>query len=106
MKKSTAQIIRDELKNVIPEIVHQTKLTIKDDLKDLRDQIADDIDGKLKIQKREILKEMDTKLSNQKDEIVKDVSEYVADTIVPMLEERDKQIAQVKKKVGLSPLVD
>src|SRR3989344_2606007 len=78
------------------------KYATKDDLKDLRGQITDDIDGKLKVQKREILDEMDTKLTKQKEEIVKDVGEYIVDTIVPMFDKRDKQVARIEKKVGLA----
>lgn len=75
------------------------KYSTKDDLKDLRSQITDDIDGKLKIQKREILEEvdvkLDTKLAKQKDEIVKEVGGYVAEIIVPMFDTRDRQVAGV-----------
>ncbi|MCX6791990.1 MAG: hypothetical protein NT149_03050 [Candidatus Gottesmanbacteria bacterium] len=65
--------------------------TTKDDLKDLRGQLNDDIDGKL---------------VHQKKEIVKEVGEYIADTIVPMFDKRDKQIARIEKKVGLPLIVD
>ncbi|OGG27562.1 hypothetical protein A3A64_02920 [Candidatus Gottesmanbacteria bacterium RIFCSPLOWO2_01_FULL_48_11] len=63
----------------------------KNDLKDFRQQINDDIDGKL---------------AKQKEDIVKDVGEYIADTVVPMFEERDEQLARLNKKVGLPSLVD
>lgn len=61
----------------------------KDDLKDLREQLNEDIDGKL---------------AKQKEDVVKDVGEYITDTIVPMFEERDEQLARLNKKVNLSPL--
>src|SRR3989338_6274777 len=67
------------------------KFATKDDLKDLREQLNDDIDGKL---------------VNQKQEIVDDVAEYIADTLVPMFEKRDVQIARLNKKVGISSLAD
>lgn len=76
----------------------------KDDLKDLRSQITDDIDGKLKIKKREILSEMDKKLAKQKDEIVNSVAKDIVETIVPLIDEQDKKIAGIQKKIGLSPL--
>lgn len=79
---------------------------IKDDLKDMRSQISDDIDGKLKIHKREIIEAIDTKLANQKEEIIKGVGEYVADIIVPMFDERDNKIARIEKKLNLPPLVN
>lgn len=82
------------------------KYSTKDDLKDLRSQLNDDIDGKLKIQKREILTEMDSKFSKQKEAIVKDVGDYIADIIVPMFEKKDEQVARIEKKIGLSPLAD
>src|SRR3989344_7787800 len=78
----------------------------KEDLKDLRSQMSDDIDGKLKIQKREILAEMYTKFAKQKEEVVKGVGKYVADIIVPMFDERDKHIARIQKKLNLPPLAD
>lgn len=67
------------------------RFATKDDLKDLRHQINDDIQGKL---------------TKQKDEIVKDVGDYIADTIVPMFEERDKRFIRIERKLNLSPLVD
>ena len=63
----------------------------KDDLKDLREQINEDIDGKL---------------ANQKEEIVKEVGEYIADTIVPMFEERDNRLTRIEKKLNLPPLAN
>jgi hypothetical protein len=45
-------------------------------------------------------------LKDQKEEIVNSVGEYIADTIVPMFDQRDKKIARVEKKLNLPPLVD
>jgi hypothetical protein len=67
------------------------KYATKDDLKDLRGQLNDDIDGKLVLQKENIIKE---------------VGGYIADTIVSMFEKRDKQVARIEKKIGLRPFVD
>lgn len=80
---------KDDLKAM--EARQDKKFVTKDDLKDLREQLNDDIDGKL---------------ANQKQDIVKDVSEYIADTLVPMFEKRDEQLARLNKKVGISSLVD
>jgi hypothetical protein len=88
-------ILVDSMKKVFPT---------KDDLKDMRSQITDDIDGKLKIQKRDLLDEIDIKLKKQKDDIVKDVADLTADTLIPMFDEHDTQIARLEKHVGLSQL--
>ena len=66
------------------------KNATKEDLKDLRSQINDDIDGKLK---------------NHEEKIIKGVGEYVTDIIVPMFEERDEKIERLEKKVGISSAV-
>lgn len=77
--------------------------TTKDDLKDLRSQITDDIDGKLKIQKREILSEMDKKLAKQKDDIVSSVNKDIVDTIMPLIDEQDTKIVKIERKIGIFP---
>lgn len=63
----------------------------KESLKDLREQINDDMDGKLKL---------------QKEATVKEVGEYIVDTLVPMFDQRDKKITRIEKKLNLPPLVD
>ena len=82
-------VTKDDL--VSMEKRQDRKYATKDDLKDLREELNDDIDGKL---------------VHQKKEIVKEVGEYIADTIVPMFDKRDKQIVRIEKKIGLPPLVD
>jgi hypothetical protein len=87
MKKVFAT--KDDL--VAMEKRQDKKYASKDDLKDLREQLNDDVDGKL---------------VRQKEQIVKEVGEYIADTIVPMFDKRDTKIARVEKKLNLPPLVD
>lgn len=45
-------------------------------------------------------------LKDQKEEIVEAVGEYIADTIVPMFDQRDKKISRIEKKLNLPPLAD
>ena len=51
-------------------------------------------------------KDLLSALKDQKDEIVNAVGEYIADTIVPMFDKRDKQLYRIEKKLNLPPLVD
>ena len=51
-------------------------------------------------------KDLQKALKDQKEEIVDAVGEYIADTIVPMFDQRDKKIARIEKKFNLPPLVD
>lgn len=79
----------------------------KDDLTDMRDQILDAMSGKFIATEKNILdsvdqkftnfgKEMDKKLADQKEAIVKDVGDYVADIIVPLLDEHDNRITALE----------
>ncbi len=52
----------------------------KDDLKDLKEDILDGVDGKL---------------AKQKEEIVESVAEYIADTIVPVFDKHDKRLTHL-----------
>lgn len=45
-------------------------------------------------------------LKDQTEDIVTAVGTYVADTIVPMFESRDKKIDRIEKKLNLPPLAD
>ena len=46
--------------------VFPTKESLKEDLNDMRSQILDSVDGKLKAQEHNILTSMDSKLAKQK----------------------------------------
>ncbi len=87
--KKDLQQFRMATKNDLASMEKRVRAATKEDLKDLREQIKDDIDGKL---------------LHQKEAIVKEVGEYISDTIVPMFDERDKKIARLEKHTGLSPL--
>ena len=45
-------------------------------------------------------------LKDQKEEVVASVGEYIADTIVPMFDQRDKRISRLEKQFHLPPLAD
>ena len=49
---------------------------------------------------------LDNALKDQTETIVSDVGEYIADTIAPMFNERDRKIARLEKNAGLPPLAD
>jgi hypothetical protein len=66
----------------------------------------DDLKEQLRDQKEQILDAVDGKLVHQKEAIVKEVGEYIADTIVPMFEKRDTQVARIEKKIDLPPFAD
>lgn len=83
--KDDIKQMREEMKNFA------TKGEIKDQIKDLREQISDDMDGKLKL---------------QKEATVTEVGEYIVDTLVPMFDERDRKIARLEMNAGLAPLAD
>ena len=82
-------VTKDDLQSM--EKRQNERFATKDDLKDLRSQLNDDIDGKL---------------VKQREEIVESVAEYIADTIVPMFEKRDKKITRIEKKLDLPLLSD
>lgn len=63
----------------------------KDDLKDMKDQILDGVDGKL---------------AKQKEEIIESVGDYITDTIVPILDKHDKRLTRVERKLNLPPLAN
>ncbi len=89
--------------------VFPTKESLKDDLNDMRSQILDSVDGKLKAQEKNILEAMDKKLVVQKDAIVKDVADYIADSIVPLIDKQDfridahsRKFAKIERHIGIS----
>ena len=93
--------------------VFPTKESLKEDLNDMRSQILDSVDGKLKAQEKNILeavdKKLDVKLADQKDAIVKDVADYIADSIVPLIDKQDLRIdahgrkfAKIERHIGIS----
>lgn len=95
---------KDDLKNLV------TKDGLKEDLNDMRSQIMDAMDGKLKATERNILdavdekfkaqdRRFDAKLTAQTDDIVKDV----AKTIMPLYDEHDVRIAALEKQRPLIP---
>lgn len=59
----------------------------KDEIADLREQICDDIDGKLK---------------KQKVEIVADISDFIADNLLPIIDNHGKRITKLEHTVGIS----
>lgn len=84
---------------------YATKDDLKDSLNDMRSQIMDAMDGKLKATERNILDSVDgklkaqdlrfdAKLEKQTDDIVKDV----AKTIMPLYDEHEVRIAALEKQ--------
>lgn len=67
--KKLANVFATKNDLVAMEARQDKKCATKDDLKDMKDMLLDDIDGKLK---------------KQKEEIVEAVGEYITDTVVPM----------------------
>ena len=80
-------VTKDDL--IAMERRQDRKYATKDDLKNLPSK-----------------KDLHVALKDQKEEIVDAVSEYIADTIAPMFDQRDKKIARIEKKFNLPPLVD
>lgn len=90
---------KDDAKNFV------TKESLKVDLNDMRSQIMDAMDGKLKATERNILDSVDeklkaqdlrfdAKLEKQTDDIVNDV----AKTIMPLYDEHEVRIAALEKQ--------
>ncbi len=86
----------------------------------MRDQLLDGISGKLIAQERNILEAVDTKLATQsekllnsmddklatqKEAIVKDVADYIADTVVPLIDKQDRRITNIENRLD-TPHVD
>ena len=78
----------------------------KDDLKLMEDRQDKKFATKDDLKKLPTKVDLQKALNNQKEEIVDAVGEYVADTIVPMFDQRDKKISRIEKKLDLPPLAD
>lgn len=50
--------------------------------------------------------DLEKALKDQTEVIVDGVSEYIADTIAPMFDGRDRKITRIEKKLNLPPLAD
>ena len=81
-KLKAAFLTKDDAKAFV------TKDDLKDSLNDMRRQIVDSFDGKLKAQEKNILDAMDTKFAAQTDDIVKDVAFVIA----PLFDQQDEKI--------------
>ena len=88
---------------VAMEARQDKKYASKADLEQFKEDILESVDGKLAAQKGGIMTEFDAKLAVQKDEIVTEVGEYIADTIVPVIEQRDIRLDRLEKALNLAP---
>ncbi len=103
-KLSKVFATKDDLKSM--EARQDNKYATKDDLKQFKEDILESVDGKLAATERNLVEQMDNKLAAQKKDIVREVSGFIADTLVPMFEERDARLRRVEKKLNLPVFVD
>lgn len=103
-KLSKVFITKNDLTSM--EARQDKKYATKDDLKQFKEDILESVDGKLVATERNLIDQIDKKLAAQKKDIVQEVSGYIADTLVPMFEERDTRLKRVEKKVNLPAFVD
>ena len=80
----------------------------KDDLKDLRRDVLEEVDSKLKAQSRNILDEVNNslkqQLKKQKDEIVKEIGDFIEDSLLPLFDNHEKRISRAEEKLNLPPM--
>ncbi len=95
--------------------VDSTILVSKDALQMLKEDIIEGFDSKLTAQSTNILEEMDhkfkqqlldvdNKLKQQKEEIVTETAEYVADSLIPLMDNHGKRLDRVEEKLDLPTL--
>ncbi len=81
----------------------------------LKEDIIEGFDSKLTAQSTNILEEMDhkfkqqlldvdNKLKQQKEEIVTETAEYVADSLIPLMDNHGKRLDRVEEKLDLPTL--
>jgi hypothetical protein len=96
-------ISKDDLKNLATK--DSLKETLKDTFNDMRSQIVDSFDGKLKATERNILESVDKKFQDQNkyfdkklDELHIDIIKDVAHTVAPLFDQQDENFSKSKPK--------
>ncbi|HUD19894.1 MAG TPA: hypothetical protein VMR81_05620 [Patescibacteria group bacterium] len=99
MKKMSAPLTRDAFIKAIPLIVTKTREAIKDDLKELKSDMIDEMDSRFEL----FEKKMDEKFENQKNEIIKEVVDAVG-ALYPQADTVDKRLKHLERHTTHPPV--